>query len=136
LTAVSGESRRRLRERRLIVVAAIAVALVVLSIGALLASQILNPPPQPTIVIISGTVYQGCVGAEPLSVTFMDANGRSFTAVVHSQNYSISLADGRTYSVTVIFLPVVPNATPQTASESPLVLATDSRTYTYDIRPC
>jgi hypothetical protein len=89
-------------------------------------------------VSVSGTVFQGCVGSAPVSVTFQDESGNSFTTNVlttgNSWTYSISLIGGHTYTVSVSYRPVVPNATTQTAGAGSLVLGAEP-TATYDI-PC
>ena len=89
-------------------------------------------------VTVSGTVFQGCVGSMPLSVTFKDESGNSFTANVEtagsSWTYSISLTGGYTYKVSVSYKPVVPLAIAQTSDAGSLVLGADSTT-TYNI-PC
>jgi len=90
-------------------------------------------------VTVSGTVFQGCVGSMPLSVTFEDESGDSFTANINtsgnSWTYSISLISGYTYTVSVSYRPVVPNATTQTSGVGSLALDVSASTFTYDI-PC
>lgn len=90
-------------------------------------------------VTVSGTVFQGCVGSMPLSVTFEDESGDSFTANVsmvgNSWTYSISLISGYTYTVSVTYRPVVPNAVPQTSGAGSLALDVNASAFTYNI-PC
>lgn len=89
------------------------------------------------IVGVSGTVYQGCVGSLPLNVSFTDEGGATYTTDVdttgHAWTYSIVLANGHTYSVSVSYKPTVPNPSTQTASAGKLNLAVESSAYTYNI---
>lgn len=90
-------------------------------------------------VTVSGSVFKGCVGSLPLSVTFTNEGGQAFTAEVNatasSQTYSISLSNGHVYSVSVTSRPVVPNATPKTSQVGSLTLDVATPTHTYDV-PC
>jgi hypothetical protein len=90
------------------------------------------------VVTVGGSVFQGCVGSQPLSVTFSNESGAAVTTGVTSTaggwGYSVQLLNGHAYTVTVSYKPVTPNASTQTASGGSLDLSIASPTYTYNIR--